>query len=262
MRDRARLHAVNVGGTERVLAAAVRAGVATVVHASSVGAYSPAPGLRVREEHATEGIPSCPYSVDKVACERLLDRFEADHPEIRVARLRPALIFQRDAATEQLGYFAGGRPPGLSRLIGRGLPPVVLPLPAGLVVQAVHADDVADAYVRVLLSVDARGAFNVAAEPALGPRQLGRELRALPVPVPPAVVRAAVATAYRLRLIPTDPGWFDLGLQSPLLDSTRIRQELGWRESRPGDDVLAELLAGVRAGADGATPPLEVPAAG
>lgn len=263
MRDRARLRAVNVEGSAKVFAAAAAAGVRTVVHASSVGAYSPAAhaGQRIGETYPTGGIPTSPYSVDKAAVERLLDGFEAEHPDIRVARLRPALIFQREAAHEQVGYFAGGRPPGISRLIGRGLPPV-LPLPPALRLQAVHADDVADAYVRAVLSPDARGAFNVGTDPVLGPKELGRVLHALPVPVPAAVVRALVATTFRLHLQPTEAGWFDLGMRSPLLDSSRIRDELGWRPVRAGDAVLAELLAGVRAGAQGPTPPLQDPSDG
>jgi UDP-glucose 4-epimerase len=256
MRDRERLRTVNVDGTARVLEAAVAAGVGTVVHASSVGAYSPvAPGVRKDESWATDGIPSSQYSVDKAACERLLDAFETEHPEVRVARLRPAIVLQRQAASEQVDIFAGrGVVPGF--LVGRGLPPGILPLPPGLLLQVVHADDLADAYRRVLVSEDARGAFNVAAEPPLGPRRLARAVNAVPVPVPAPAVRAVVDLTYRLRLQPTEPGWFDMGMQSPLMDTSRIREELGWVPARSGARAFDELLEGVRAGAHGETPPL------
>jgi UDP-glucose 4-epimerase len=259
MRDRAKLRAVNVAGSARVFDAAVRAKVPAIVHASSIGAYSPAPaGTRVREDHPTGGTPSSVYSVDKVACERLLDRLEADHPGVRVTRLRPGLIFQRDAAHEQLGYFLGGRPPVVSRLLGRGLPGV-LPLPPTLQVQAVHADDVADAYRRAALAPDADGAFNVAAEPPLGPRRLAGALNALPVPVPAAALRAGMAAAFRLRAIPTEPGWLDMGMAVPVMDCARIERELGWRPRHSGVDALKSVIQGTREDAMGATPPLQVP---
>lgn len=260
MRDREVLRRVNVEGTHRVLRAAAEAGVEVVVHQSSVGAYSPAePGTRVGEDHPTEGVPTCSYSVDKSACERLVDRFTADHPEIRVARLRPSIITQSRAATQQVDYFLGGRVPGVAKLIGRGIPPAVLPFPKGLVIQMVHADDVAAAFVRVLRDEGARGAYNVASEPELGARAFGRALNAVPVPVPAAVARAATDAAYRLHVIPTEPGWLDMGIGTPLLDTSRIRRELGWEPTVGGDEALEEVLAGLRAGSKGATPPLQVP---
>ena len=257
MRDRERLRRVNVEGTRRVLEAAAAAGAGTVVHASSIGAYTPTsdPEARVDESHPTGGIPSSQYSVDKVACERLLDDFEREHPQVRVARLRPAIVLQRAAASEQVDIFAGrGKVPGF--LVGRGLPPGVLPVPPGLRLQFVHAEDLADLYRRVLVSPEARGAFNAAAEPPLGPRALARRLNALPLPVPAPAVRAVVAATYALRLQPTEPGWFDMGMGTPLLDSTRAREELGWTPGRSADQAFAELLEGVRDGAHAGTPPL------
>src|SRR5687767_7477438 len=53
-RDEGLTEAVNVGGSERVFDAAVRAGVPKLVYASSVGAYSPGPKDRaVDESHPT-----------------------------------------------------------------------------------------------------------------------------------------------------------------------------------------------------------------
>ena len=67
--------------------------------------------------------------------------------------------------------------------------------------QAVHADDVADAYRRAVVG-DARGAFNIAAEPVLDGEALGRLLGARPVAVPAAVLRALAAAAFHLRASP------------------------------------------------------------
>src|SRR4051795_4732851 len=99
-RDGAELERVNVEGSRKVFAAAARAGAA-IVHASSIGVYSPGPKDRaVDESWPRDGIASSFYSRHKVACERMLDTIEASHPPLRVVRLRPALIFKREACPE------------------------------------------------------------------------------------------------------------------------------------------------------------------
>jgi UDP-glucose 4-epimerase len=43
----------------------------------------------------------------------------------------------------------------------------------------------------------------------------------------------------------------------PLLDSTRAREELGWRPRFSSTDAVLELLEGLREGAGYPTPPLD-----
>src|SRR5436305_10937642 len=58
-RDEALTRLVNVTGSERVFAAAVEAGVSSVLYASSIGAYSAGPKDRlVDESWPTEGVAS------------------------------------------------------------------------------------------------------------------------------------------------------------------------------------------------------------
>ena len=81
---------MNVEGSRRVFIAAAAAGAPALVYASSIGAYAPGPKDHgVNESWPTTGIPSSFYSRDKAEVERLLDRFEAEHPAVRVVRLRP-----------------------------------------------------------------------------------------------------------------------------------------------------------------------------
>ncbi|MBA3718175.1 MAG: NAD-dependent epimerase/dehydratase family protein, partial [Actinobacteria bacterium] len=172
----------NVHGSTRVFDAAARAGVRSLVYASSVGAYSPGPkDRRVDESWPVDGVPTSFYARHKAEVERRLDRFERDHPDVRVARLRPALIFQRASAEEQRRLFLGAFIP--SPLLRRGLLPV-MPAVRGLRFQAVHAADAADAYRRAILG-EARGAFNVAGEPVLEAEAFATALGVRPVSVPP-----------------------------------------------------------------------------
>jgi hypothetical protein len=56
----------------------------------------------------------------------------------------------------------------------------------------VHADDVADAYVR--------GAFNLAADPVLDGPALAQRYQGRVVPVPVPILRAAATASWRARL--------------------------------------------------------------
>jgi nucleoside-diphosphate-sugar epimerase len=253
-RDRRTTHAVNVDGSRRVFEAAAAAGVPSLVHASSVGAYSPGPkDRRVDETWPTGGIPTSFYSRDKAEVERILDAFEAAHPEMRVARLRPGLIFKGPAASGIRRLFAGPLLP--TPLLRRRLIPIV-PAIDRLRFQAVHSLDVGEAY-HLAATRPVRGAFNIAAEPVLDPPELGRLLGARPVPVPAGLVRAAADVSWRLRLQPTPPGWLDLGLGVPLMDISRAHRELGWTPTRTAGAALLELIDAMRRGDGAPTPPLE-----
>ena len=258
-RDDARLLATNVEGSRRVFDAAAAAEVGAIVYASSVGAYAPGPKDRtVDEAWPTDGVPTSFYARHKAQVERILYRFDHAHPEIRVVRLRPGLIFKREAASEIRRLFAGPLLP--SPLVRPELIPVVPDLD-GLRFQAVHADDVGEAY-RLAVVGDVAGAFNVAADPVLDPALLGEILGARPVRLPTELVRRAVDLTWRLRLQPTPPGWVDMALAVPVMDTTRARQELGWTPHRSATEALLELLDGVRGGAGGPTPPLDRDAGG
>jgi UDP-glucose 4-epimerase len=257
-RDAVTLERINVEGSRRVFAAAAAAGVPKLIHASSVGAYSRGPKDReVDEGWPTEGTPTSFYSRHKVAVERELDRFEADNPETRVVRFRPALIFKDEAATEIRRLFVGPFLPNF--LLRRGLLPA-LPRVERLRFQAVHSEDIGRAYLRAILA-DVDGAFNIAAEPPLSPEEMAERIGVRSFPVPARVVRRLADLSWRMRLQPTPPGWLDMALNVPLMSSERARTELGWEPRHSGVDALEELLEGLREGHGARTPPLEADSA-
>lgn len=249
----------NVLGSIRVFQAAAQAGTPALVYASSVGAYSPGPkGRPVTEDWPTHGWPAAAYAREKAYVERTLDVFERDHQDIRVVRLRPGFVFKRQAATEQRRLFAGPFLP--NQLLRPGLIPFVPDTP-GLAFQAVHADDIGQAY-RLAITTQVSGAFNIAADPVIEPHTLAELLDARLVPAPRWLLRGALSTAWHLRATPASPYLFDMMLRLPLMDVGRARAELGWTPRRTAVEAITELLEGLRTSAAMDTPPLAPDAGG
>jgi UDP-glucose 4-epimerase len=258
-RDEAMTERINVEGSRRVFEAAAAAKVPALVYASSVGAYSPGPKERaVDESWPVEGIPTSFYSRHKAATEDLLDELEGRAPELRIVRLRPGLIFKSEAASEIRRLFAGPFLPGF--LVRKQLVPLIPRVPR-LRFQAVHSRDVGEAYRQAVVR-EVHGAFNIAAEPEIGVEELCEFFGARSFPLPARALRTAADVSWKLRLQPSPPGWVDLALGVPMMDTSRAREELGWEPSVSSLEALDDLLRGMRT-ADGApTPPLEPNAGG
>jgi nucleoside-diphosphate-sugar epimerase len=256
-----RLRRVNVDGTRRVLRAAVAAGVRHVVHMSSIGAYAAGSrGQKVGEDWPVTGIPTAQYSRDKAEAEHVARQVLGNHPDTVLSIVRPTLILQPAAASEVGRYFLGPLLYGAARALpGPAARLLPLPLP-DLAVGFVHTDDVADAVARIL-DRRAPGPFNLAAEPLMDARALARALGTGRVPVPAFALRAALEVAFLARLVPTEPGWLDMGTRLPGLDTTRARTLLDWVPRHTGDDVLARFVAALGRG-EGAPGPLLSPAGG
>lgn len=252
-RDLKALEATNISGSRRVFQAVASSGAKILIHASSVGAYSPrASNVRIDETWPTTGIATSYYSRQKAKVERMLTRFEAENEAVRCVRLRPGLIFKRTSGSEIGRYFAGPFLP--TPLLKPGRLPIV-PGVRGLAFQAVHADDVGDAFRRALVG-EADGAFNIAADPVLGSAAIAQVLRSRTIEMPARGVRGLANLTWKLRLQPTSPGWLDLAMQSPLMSCDRAARLLDWRPERTAIEALGELLEGLRGGEGDSTPPL------
>ncbi|MYR54817.1 NAD-dependent epimerase/dehydratase family protein [Streptomyces sp. SID625] len=243
----------NVLGGIRVQEAVAAARVPVLVHASSVGAYSPGPKDRaVDESWPTHGWPDAAYTREKAYLERSLDTFERDHPDVRVVRMRPGFLFKAESASEQRRIFGGRFLPGP---VARPELLPFLPDVPGLRVQALHTDDAARAY-QLALHREVSGAFNLAADPPLDAKVLAEMLGLRSVRLPRTAARSAIAAAWGLHLLPASPHLFDAVLRLPLMDCTRAHTELGWHPRSTAIEVIQEFLRGLQRGEGADTEPL------
>ncbi|MGV8966160.1 MAG: NAD-dependent epimerase/dehydratase family protein [Cellulomonas sp.] len=251
-RDRATRRRTNVLGTRRVTDAVVRAGVPHLIVASAAAPYSPAPDEVARtEDWPTDGVRSSTFSLDKVAVERILDDVERLHPDVTVARVRPVWVAQRAAGHQIATAFLG--PLGPSARLARGFG---LPWPRGLRVQAVDADDLAEAFREIVVRRQ-EGAFNVAAPDRASRDDIAAVVgRDQPREISPSLVRGALAVAWHARLGPADPSWLDLVGSVPAVDTARARRLLGWSARLSSAQALGALMGGMLDGSGTASPPL------
>ncbi len=244
----------NVIGTSRVLQAVKRCAVPAFIYSSSVGAYSPRTSSDlVDESWPTHGTSSASYAREKAYVERLLDIFEADTPSCRVVRMRPAFIFHRRTATQQRRLFGGPLVPG--RLVRPSLVPV-LPVPAGLLLQTLHSDDVAEAFGAAVVS-DVSGPFNLCADGIVEPADIAKLFDARVATVPATLTRGALKAAWLAHAVPATPQLLDAALAVPMMDNARAKDALGWQPQMSPVDALEEFFIGLRGGEGHPTPPLD-----
>ncbi|WP_370937743.1 NAD-dependent epimerase/dehydratase family protein [Amycolatopsis sp. cg13] len=232
----------NERGTANVLKAVGDAGVERLLCASSAAAYAPEPNdEKVTEEWPCRGIAESAYSRGKADLEEALDLFSSAYPDVAVARMRPCAILQRRAAGEFTRWLL---PPVLPpNLIGGRFSPI--PLWRGLRLQAVHTDDVAEAF-RLALEQRAVGPFNLAADDVLDASAFAHAVGGTRVPVPKAAARTVARAVWLAGLQPLHPGWLELADRAALVDTSRARLVLGWTPRYSSADTVEDLVAGMR----------------
>jgi len=229
MMDPHDFEAINVGGSKNVFERAYAAGVRQLVYASSVAAY----GVVDRTGAVTEDTPrvrdaSFAYATCKFDVEAFLDEWEASHPDVIVARMRPSVLMGT-RIEHNLGR----------ALRYRTLPALPRPIPM------IWDEDVADAFV-LALKKQARGAFNLSCDAPLDGAGLARAGNLFLVPMPVSALQATVALSDFLSRhgVGVDPAWFRAILaELPPYDTRRAKQELGWTPQCPtGESVIRRFV--------------------
>jgi nucleoside-diphosphate-sugar epimerase len=226
------VHTVNAEGARDAFRAAVAAGARRFVYASSLAAYgfSDRNPIGIPESHPLGVDDPFFYARDKARSEQLLAEESAHHPEVEVHVVRPSGVVGPDLEGAKLPL------PGPLAALGRrlvaaattyarlGLPLAVPAFP----LQLVHHDDVGAALLRCALGDGPPGPYNIAGDGVVTLAELARELGARVLELPAEVAEVPSRAAMTLPL-PPPLQWVAATTYPAIMDTTRAKEELGWR---------------------------------
>jgi nucleoside-diphosphate-sugar epimerase len=244
----ARSYVINVEGSGNVFAAAVAAGVPTLVYTSSLAAY----GYHSHEGLLTEDMPARgterhAYSHQKAEVERVLRAALAGSATDAYV-FRPCIVAgpEAPALLDQLPYLRlGQRLPAVTLDVLRRIPLVRPVLPDhGVPFQLVHHDDVADAVAAAVLGRGEPGIYNLAADGEVTMGDIAREMGWYRLPVPGLAVSGAAEVISRVPLMPSALEWVHAVRVPSIMSTERAKQQLGWQPRHDAYQTLWATVAG------------------
>ena len=243
--SRETIRAINVDGTLNVFRAAAAAGARRFVYASSVAAYgfhADNPEL-IDEDWPVRPAARLFYAQEKAELEDLLHREAETAPELALYLLRPPVVLGPNAVGAK-DVLPGPLAPLGRRLFGR---PRRLPVPFPLVVpehplQLIHEEDVGRALQLCVVGAGPPGAYNIAGEGVVTAADVAREFGVLPIRVPAGPGQAAARAMSRLPFLPPVAEWIEAASRPAIMDTTRAREQLGWRPRYTGLEALQDTL--------------------
>lgn len=246
--SREAIRQVNVEGTSNVFAAARQAGVKRFVYASSVAAYgfhadNP---VGMDEQWPVRPASRLFYAQEKAELEELLEREAAEAAEPALYLLRPPIV---------LGPHATGAKATVPEPLTRAALAVLgavdrlkLPVPtpvADVPMQFIHEADVGQALLKCVLAEGPPGAYNIAGDGVVTGSDVARELGLRPMPIPSGAVHAATRALARLPwpgIVPPAAEWVEALSHPAIMDTTKAREQLGWKAAYTGLEALRDTL--------------------
>ncbi|SDI72782.1 NAD-dependent epimerase/dehydratase family protein [Pseudomonas panipatensis] len=226
----ARLHAIEVGGSKRLIAAAGENAVRQLIVASSGAAYGfhPDNPELIDESHPLRGHSQFVYARHKHEIEQLLEEARSTYPQMRQLILRPGTILGRGAHNPVIDLFRRRSILGLSGRCGG--------------VGFIWVQDVVNV-IRQGLERGSEGIYNLAGDGALSLREIAEILdkpyRALPAPL----LRGALAVLKPLGLSRYGPEQVDFLRYRPVLDNRRLKEEFGYCPRYSSREAFMAFLA-------------------
>jgi nucleoside-diphosphate-sugar epimerase len=246
----ATIRAINVDGTLNVFRAARDAGAERFVYASSVAAYGfhPDNPVGMKEDWPTRRAARLFYAQEKAELEQLLQDEAQSSQMPKLYLVRPPIVLGPHAVGGK-----GTVPAPIARA-GRTMLELVkrLPIPLPVLVpdlplQLIHEHDVGQALLKCVLAEGPPGAYNIAGDGVLTGADIAREFGLAPLPIPAGAVQAAARAAASLPKPPFAPPateWVEAVSHPSIMDTTKAKQELGWRPKYTGLEALRDTLQG------------------
>lgn len=218
IRDGKEMERVNIEGSRNLLKALESSPPERLMLLSSATAYGAFPDnpVPLSEEAPLRAGRAFPYASQKVKVESLFSDFARIHPDVVLSTLRPAIISGPGMENYLKRFLFGMR--FLVNLDGFDQP-----------LQFVHEEDMVGA-VHSVLAADGRGDFNVGPQDSVRVSEIARPSGRWVIPVPLWLARAVYQLGWTLRLPypKTPPGFLDFGRYPWIVDSRRLREEIGF----------------------------------
>lgn len=228
--SREEMYAIDVGGTENVLASCLRAGVKRLIVTSSGAAY----GYHadnpewLEEHHPLRGNEEFAYSHHKRLVEELLARCRQEHPELVQIVFRLCTVLGESVRNQITALFEGRFVLGIT---GSATPFVF-----------VWDEDVVEVLHRALWR-EQSGVFNVAGDGTLTLREIARRLGKPYVPIPRGLVRLALRVGRALHLTQYGPEQVGFLAYRPVLSNRKLKDEFGYSPKYSSAEAFEKYLA-------------------
>jgi len=223
---------VDVGGTKNVLASAVAHGVRRLIVTTSGAAYgyhADNPEWLV-EDDPLRGNEEIPYSRNKRLIEEELARYRASHPELEQLIFRPGTVIGAGVSTPVTELFESKVMLGV---LGSDSPFVFI-----------WDQDVVECIVRGVFGAQT-GAYNLAGDGALTPRELAQILGKPYLPLPAPLIARALSLLNRLGRSPYGPEQVKFLQYRPVLSNEALKHRFGYvpkKTSREAFELYARGL--------------------
>ena len=241
--DKETTRSINIEGTLNAFRAAAEAGARRFVYASSVAAYgfhrdNP---VGMTEEWETRPADRLFYAQEKAELEELLRKEAEKHPEIELYLLRPPIVAGPDAVGGKVDLPGHLVPVLRAFRAGIGMLPLPVPVPA-VTLQLIHQDDVGEALRLCVLGDGPPGAYNIAADDVITFADVVEALGVSTIPLPEGPARGAARLISQVPFLPSIAQWVEAASHPAIMDTTRAREELGWKPRWTAREALADTL--------------------
>lgn len=223
LRSRTETRDVNVGGTANVLEAMDRTGCPRLVFSSSVLAYGPRPDHPAALKETDERRPLTHelYAAHKAEAEDLIENSGVD-----AVVTRTAPVVGRSVDNYGAEIF--------------GSPVLVAVTGDTTRFQFIHEEDATRFHAEACLG-ERTGIVNLGTDNVLGIDDVGRILGRRVLRVSEGFLRRLVSSGWERGLLPVDPDSLDGLRWMPVVDTTRLRDEWGFRCAWTGTEALEDL---------------------
>jgi UDP-glucose 4-epimerase len=216
IKDKQKIHDININGSRNVFAACVHNNVQKIIYASSItvyGSYEDTP-LGLTEEYPLNPNPDSYYNSSKVEVENFVVEYFKDYPNIVLTVMRAGLLCG----------------PKINNMFSKLWSMKIGSLPMGskAYLQLIHEEDLGDAmYLAYVKNIP--GVYNVAADDAVSSRWCFKKAGVFMIPLPMLLLKPIADLSFKLKLFPAGGGWAKLSQHTIFTICDKFKKATGWR---------------------------------